>query len=62
MSHSMNGKNEADSQVDEAELSVSDESSYKQKLEVIQQQQELIEDEEKQEQVRFLAAKLRVMR
>jgi len=62
VSHSMNGKNEADSQVDEAELSVSDESSYKQKLEVIQQQQELIEDEEKQEQVRFPAAKLRVMR
>ena len=58
----MNGKNEADLQVDEAELSVSDESSYKQKLEVIQQQQELIEDEEKQEQVRVLAAKLRVMR
>ena len=35
---------------------MSDESSYKQKLEVIQQQQELIEDEEKQEQVRVCAS------
>ena len=36
--------------MDEAELSVSDESNYKHKLDVLQQQQELIEDEEKQEQ------------
>ncbi|TYJ57654.1 hypothetical protein B9479_001736, partial [Cryptococcus floricola] len=33
-----------------AELNVSDEATYKQKLEVLQQQQELIEDEAEQEQ------------
>jgi LETM1 and EF-hand domain-containing protein 1 len=38
-------------QLDETELQVSGESTYKQRLEVLQQQQELIEDEEKQEQV-----------
>ncbi|KAL7419309.1 LETM1 domain-containing protein ylh47 [Cryptotrichosporon argae] len=36
--------------LNEAELNVSDEASYKQKLEVLQQQQELIEDEAEQEQ------------
>nr|XP_019014945.1 MRS7 family protein [Kwoniella pini CBS 10737]OCF53726.1 MRS7 family protein [Kwoniella pini CBS 10737] len=35
--------------LNEAELNVSDEASYKQKLEVLQQQQELIEDEADQE-------------
>ncbi|KIR43589.1 MRS7 family protein [Cryptococcus deuterogattii 99/473] len=35
--------------LNEAELHVSDEASYKQKLEVLQQQQELIEDEAEQE-------------
>lgn len=37
--------------LNEAELHVSDEASYKQKLEVLQQQQELIEDEAEQEKV-----------
>ena len=38
-------------QLNEAELEVaSDEATYKQKLEVLQQQQELIEDEAEQEQ------------
>lgn len=38
-------------QLNEAELEVdSDNASYKQKLEVLQQQEELIEDEEEQEQ------------
>lgn len=37
--------------MNEAELHVSDEASYKQKLEVLQQQQELIEDEAEQEKV-----------
>ncbi|KAK8866064.1 hypothetical protein IAR55_001215 [Kwoniella newhampshirensis] len=36
--------------LNEAELNVSDEATYKQKLEVLQQQQELIEDEAEQEQ------------
>ena len=37
-------------QLNEAELEVdSDKASYKQKLEVLQQQEELIEDEEEQE-------------
>lgn len=36
-------------QLNEAELNVSDEATYKQKLEVLQQQQELIEDEADQE-------------
>ncbi|WVN85365.1 uncharacterized protein L203_100510 [Cryptococcus depauperatus CBS 7841] len=35
--------------LNEAELNVSDEATYKQKLEVLQQQQELIEDEAEQE-------------
>jgi LETM1 and EF-hand domain-containing protein 1 len=39
-------------QLSEAELEVdSEKASYKQKLEVLQQQEELIEDEEEQEQV-----------
>jgi hypothetical protein len=39
-------------QLNEAELEVdSEKASYKQKLEVLQQQEELIEDEEEQEQV-----------
>jgi LETM1 and EF-hand domain-containing protein 1 len=37
-------------QVNEAELEVDDKASYKQKLDVLQQQQELIEDEAEQEQ------------
>jgi LETM1 and EF-hand domain-containing protein 1, mitochondrial len=37
-------------QLNEAELEVDDKASYKQKLEVLQQQQELIEDEAEQEQ------------
>jgi LETM1 and EF-hand domain-containing protein 1, mitochondrial len=38
-------------QLNEAELEVdSDEASYKQKLDVLRQQEELIEDEEEQEQ------------
>ena len=37
-------------QVNEADLEVDDKASYKQKLEVLQQQQELIEDEAEQEQ------------
>ncbi|WRT64302.1 uncharacterized protein IL334_001234 [Kwoniella shivajii] len=36
--------------LNEAELNVSDEATYKQRLEVLQQQQELIEDEAEQEQ------------
>ena len=36
-------------QLNEAELEVDDKASYKQKLEVLQQQEELIEDEEEQE-------------
>lgn len=36
--------------IDEAELSVSDEKDYKQKLTVLEQQQELIDDEAEQEQ------------
>ncbi|WVQ70852.1 hypothetical protein IAR50_000377 [Cryptococcus sp. DSM 104548] len=36
--------------LNEAEMNVSDEATYKQKLEVLQQQQELIEDEAEQEQ------------
>lgn len=35
--------------MNEAELEVADEASYKQKLEVLQQQEELIEDEQEQE-------------
>ena len=39
-------------QLNEAELAVdSEKASYKQKLEVLQQQEELIEDEAEQEQV-----------
>jgi hypothetical protein len=42
-------------QLNEAELAVdSEKASYKQKLEVLQQQEELIEDEAEQEQVRGL--------
>ncbi|TEB35866.1 LETM1-domain-containing protein [Coprinellus micaceus] len=39
-----------DNLVNEAELEVDDKASYKQKLDVLQQQQELIEDEAEQEQ------------
>ncbi|KAH6918639.1 MRS7 family protein [Coprinopsis sp. MPI-PUGE-AT-0042] len=39
-----------DNLLNEAELEVDDKASYKQKLEVLQQQQELIEDEAEQEQ------------
>lgn len=39
--------------ISEAELAVSPDSDFKQKLEVLQQQQELIEDEAEQEQVGF---------
>lgn len=40
----------ADKQINEAELDVSEAATYKQRLEVLQQQQELIEDEAEQEQ------------
>ncbi|KAK4686163.1 hypothetical protein P7C73_g3969, partial [Tremellales sp. Uapishka_1] len=39
-----------DNLIDETEVHVSEDASYKQKLEVLQQQQELIEDEAEQEQ------------
>ena len=37
-------------QLNEAELEVDDQASYKQKLEVLKQQEELIQDEQEQEQ------------
>jgi LETM1 and EF-hand domain-containing protein 1 len=40
-------------QINEAELDASEAATYKQRLEVLQQQQELIEDEAEQEQASY---------
>jgi len=45
--------------INEAELGVADQASYKQKLEVLREQQELIEDEAQQEKVELEARKIK---